>query len=58
MKETPIFGRRIGLCVAVLWMLLSGCDKIEPGAFTAVEKAALSALRRRPWPRCGDRPMV
>jgi hypothetical protein len=42
-----------GLCIAVIWMLLGGCDKIEPGTFTAVEKApftpaqtAVAELRR------------
>ncbi len=33
----PVF--HTSLCVATLWMLLSGCDKIAPGTFTAVEKA-------------------
>jgi multidrug efflux pump subunit AcrA (membrane-fusion protein) len=28
-----------GLCIAAAWLLLGGCDKIEPGVFTAVEKA-------------------
>ena len=27
------------LCIAAAWILLNGCDKIEPGAFTDVEKA-------------------
>lgn len=33
---------RSGLCLAAAWMLLSGCDRIEPGAFTPVEKAAFT----------------
>jgi len=37
-REHRSLGLRIGLCVAAAWVL-SGCDKIEPGAFTAVEKA-------------------
>ncbi len=37
-RERRFFGLRIGLCVAAVWVL-SGCEKIEPGAFTAVEKA-------------------
>jgi len=33
---------RAGLCIATAMMLLSGCEKIEPGAFSPVEKAAFS----------------
>ena len=39
-RKPRSLGLRTILCVAAAWMLLlSGCDKIEPGAFTAVEKA-------------------
>ena len=40
-RKRRSFGLRIGLSVAAVW-LLSGCDKIEPGAFTAVEKATFT----------------
>jgi HlyD family secretion protein len=40
MKRNPRFtGLHTGLCIAVIWMLFGGCDKIEPGTFTVVEKA-------------------
>ncbi|MEN8760207.1 MAG: efflux RND transporter periplasmic adaptor subunit [Desulfobacterales bacterium] len=40
-RKHRFFGLRIGLCVAAAWVI-SGCDKIEPGAFTAVEKATFT----------------
>jgi RND family efflux transporter MFP subunit len=40
-RERRSFGLRIGLCIIAAWVL-GGCDKIEPGAFTAVEKAPLT----------------
>lgn len=33
---------RAGLCIATAMLLLSGCEKIEPGAFSPAEKAAFS----------------
>ncbi|MFO7713785.1 efflux RND transporter periplasmic adaptor subunit [Desulfosarcina sp.] len=38
-RKSRLLGLRTGLCLAATWMLLGGCDKIEPGAFSAVEKA-------------------
>lgn len=40
-RERRTFGMRIGLCIVAAWVL-GGCDKIEPGAFTAVEKTPLT----------------
>jgi len=38
-KEYRVPRWRAGLCVAALGLLLNGCDKIEPGTFSPVEKA-------------------
>ena len=38
-RKPRSLGLRTILCVVAAWMLLIACDKIEPGAFTAVEKA-------------------
>ncbi|BBO69296.1 secretion protein HlyD [Desulfosarcina alkanivorans] len=46
MKKNPRFtGWPTGLCIAAAMVLLGGCDKIEPGVFTAVEKAPFSPGR-------------
>ena len=46
MKKNPRFtGWPTGLCIALAVMLLGGCDKIQPGVFTAVEKASFSPTR-------------
>lgn len=37
-RGTRSVGWRTRLCVTAAWVLLSGCEKIEPGAFTNVEK--------------------
>lgn len=40
MRSIPQYAvRRTVLGIAALWILLGGCDKIQPGAFTPVEKA-------------------
>lgn len=38
-KESRFAGWQTCLCIAAAMMLLGGCDKIEPGVFTAAEKA-------------------
>ena len=38
-QETRSVVWQSSLCIAAAWILLNGCDIIEPGAFTEVEKA-------------------
>lgn len=44
-KENRVLRWRAGLCVAAMWLLLNGCEKIEPGAFSPVEKANFNPSR-------------